>query len=114
MVSTNRVSCQDSFDTSLAWRGRSPTTYSGEGLGDNDPDEPRRSHSASDSWSIGSDDPQADLIVSLLQHFLRIQDLHRLDQPRDEAGPPGLMARADARAVVAVEVFVKKDQIAPV
>src|SRR5271169_6674554 len=32
----------------------------------------------------------------------------------DERRPPGLVASADARAVVAVEVFVKREQVAPV
>ena len=37
-----------------------------------------------------------------------------LDQFRDQRGPAGLMAGADARAIVAVEVFVKRDEIPPV
>src|SRR5690349_6856097 len=39
------------------------------------------------------------------------EDVH---DPRDDAGPAGLVARAEARAVVAVEVFVEQDQVAPV
>jgi hypothetical protein len=37
-----------------------------------------------------------------------------LDQFCDQSGPTRLVARADAGAVVAVEVFVEWDQIAPV
>ena len=37
-----------------------------------------------------------------------------LHQLRDQSGPAGLMARADTGAVVAVKVFVERDQIAPV
>ena len=32
----------------------------------------------------------------------------------DQAGPAGLMACADPRAIVAVKVFVEKDKVAPV
>ena len=37
-----------------------------------------------------------------------------LDELGDQSGPTGLVARADPGAVVAVEVFVERDQIAPV
>src|SRR5437879_12663902 len=37
-----------------------------------------------------------------------------LEQLRHESGPAGLMARADAGAVVAVEVFVQPDEVPPV
>src|SRR5437667_12856375 len=37
-----------------------------------------------------------------------------LEQLGHESGPAGLMARADAGAVVAVEVFVKPDEVPPV
>jgi hypothetical protein len=33
---------------------------------------------------------------------------------RDDAGPTGLVARAEAGPVVTVEIFVEQDQIAPV
>src|SRR6267142_1545009 len=33
---------------------------------------------------------------------------------RDDAGPSGLMARPEPRAVVAVEVFIEQDEVAPV
>ena len=35
-----------------------------------------------------------------------------LNQLRDEAGPTGLMRRADAASVVAMEIFVKQEVIA--
>src|SRR5580658_7806825 len=37
-----------------------------------------------------------------------------LDQFGDEASPSGLVACADTRAVIAVEIFVKEQQIFPV
>ncbi len=37
-----------------------------------------------------------------------------LDEFGDQSGPTGLVARADPGAVVAVEVFVERDQIVPV
>src|SRR4051794_6631641 len=37
-----------------------------------------------------------------------------LDQLGDEAGPAGLVARAQARTVVAVEVLVEEQMVAPV
>ena len=37
-----------------------------------------------------------------------------LQQLGDQAGPAGLMAGAEPGAVVAVEVFVEQDQVAPV
>src|SRR3954470_7239040 len=37
-----------------------------------------------------------------------------MHQPRDDSRPPGLMARPETRAVVAVEVLVEQEQIAPV
>src|SRR5439155_13445341 len=36
-----------------------------------------------------------------------------LEEFRDQAGPPGLMAGAQARSAVAVKVFVKQNQVAP-
>jgi hypothetical protein len=36
------------------------------------------------------------------------------DQFSDEAGPARLVARADAGAVVAMEIFVEKEQVPPV
>src|SRR5580658_7169135 len=37
-----------------------------------------------------------------------------LDQFGDEGGPAGLVTRADAGAVIAMEIFVKEQQISPV
>src|SRR5262249_55865026 len=42
-----------------------------------------------------------------------IQVAVQLDKPRDQAGPPRLMAGAQPGTVVAVEVFVEKDAITP-
>jgi hypothetical protein len=43
-----------------------------------------------------------------------VEAAEELDQRSNEAGPTGLVARADPRAVVSVEVFVEEDVIAPV
>src|SRR5262245_55152295 len=43
-----------------------------------------------------------------------IENAEELDQPSDETRPARLMAGAQARAVVAVEVLVEQDQVAPV
>ena len=37
-----------------------------------------------------------------------------MHRPSDEAGPAGLMARAETGAIVAMEVFVELQAIAPV
>src|SRR5262245_12866517 len=50
---------------------------------------------------------------SLVQHLLPRVGGQELDEARDDAGPAGLVAGADARAVVAVEVLVEEDVIAP-
>src|SRR6516162_8345143 len=52
-----------------------------------------------------------------LAEFERLLRSHRREQmhdARDDAGPSGLMARAEAGAVVAVEVLVEQHEIAPV
>ena len=48
------------------------------------------------------------------EESLRIDHPIELDDPRDHSGPPGLVARAEARAVVAVEVLVEEEVVAPV
>src|SRR5262245_19137060 len=57
---------------------------------------------------------QMDCIEPLLQHLLGIQSYEGRHQPRDQSGPPGLVAGAYARPIVSVEVLVEQDQIAPV
>ena len=47
------------------------------------------------------------MILPGLQHLLGRHRAEELDELGDEAGPAGLVARADARAVVAVEVLVE-------
>src|SRR5215469_12351620 len=49
-----------------------------------------------------------------LKKSLRIDEPVELDQTRNQSGPAGLMARAEARTVVAVEVLVEEDVVAPV
>src|SRR5262245_45306349 len=46
--------------------------------------------------------------------LLALHKAIHLDEPRDDARPAGLVAGADARAVIAVEEFVEQDQVAPV
>src|SRR5215470_5035262 len=48
------------------------------------------------------------------EQSLRIDRAVQLDEPGDQPGPSGLMARAETRAVVAVEVLVEQDVITPV
>src|SRR5213079_2918705 len=49
-----------------------------------------------------------------LQHIARGDGPEHLQQCGDEAGPSGLVAGAEAGAVVAVEVLVKEDEVPPV
>ena len=51
---------------------------------------------------------------ALCQGLLGIQETVDLDELRHDPGPTGLMAGAQPGAVVAVEVFVKEDEILPV
>src|SRR5262245_22121839 len=46
--------------------------------------------------------------------FLRRDRSKQRDQRGDQCGPPGLMAGADAGAVVAVEVLIEQNEIPPV
>src|SRR5262245_7528480 len=46
--------------------------------------------------------------------LLRCAGGEQLDGPRDDAGPAGLVARAEPRPVVAVEVLVEQDEVSPV
>ncbi len=48
------------------------------------------------------------------QHCLRRQHSEHLDQPGNQTGPAGLMARPEPGAVVPVEVFIEKNIITPV
>src|SRR5258708_33399220 len=48
-----------------------------------------------------------------IQKLLRVETTEKLDQLCDHAGPTGLMAGPEARAVVAVEVLVEQDVILP-
>ena len=48
------------------------------------------------------------------EHRLGVDAPEEVEQRRDEAGPPGLVAGAEPGAVVAVEVLVEQDQVAPV
>src|SRR5271165_2650679 len=46
-----------------------------------------------------------------IQKLLRVETTEKLDQLCDYAGPTGLMAGPEARAVIAVEVLVEQDVI---
>src|SRR5262245_64755111 len=49
-----------------------------------------------------------------LEELLGCARAEQMHTPRDDTGPPGLVARAEARPVVTVEVLVEQDEIAPV
>src|SRR5689334_18742724 len=51
--------------------------------------------------------------AALISHLFGDEPVH-LDQTGNTARPSGLMAGADAGAIVAMEVFVEQDQISPV
>ena len=52
-------------------------------------------------------------LFSAFKQGLRVKMSIDLNQPRDQAGPPGLVTGAESRAVVAMEVFVEEDVIMP-
>ena len=52
--------------------------------------------------------------TTLVQELLRGRVPEDGDQGGDQPGPAGLVARSDAGAIVAVEVFVEQDQVPPV
>src|SRR5262245_62125362 len=52
--------------------------------------------------------------LAALQKLLRGRGREQMQPTGNDAGPSGLMAGAQAGAVVAVEVLVEQDQIAPV
>src|SRR5262245_11224794 len=62
---------------------------------------------------IGADNLHRGPVKSFFQHFTGIEDRYRLDRPRRQSRPARLMAGADARAIVAVEIFVEENQITP-
>src|SRR5215467_6573120 len=62
-------------------------------------------------WSPGL---QMDRIEPFLQDLLGVEGVQGHHQPRDQSGPARLMAGADPRAVVPMEVLVEEDQVAPV
>src|SRR5947209_338942 len=49
-----------------------------------------------------------------MQYLLRCRCREQMHRPGDDAGPTRLVTGAEARAVVAVEVFVELNEIAPV
>jgi len=51
---------------------------------------------------------------SLLERILRIEKSKELDYFRHDTGPARLVAGAKAGAVVAVEILVEQDMVAPV
>src|SRR3954453_8410653 len=53
-------------------------------------------------------------LAAQLEYLLRRRCCEQVHHPRDDAGPAGLVARAQAGAVVTVEVLVKEHVIAPV
>src|SRR5688500_17451483 len=51
---------------------------------------------------------------AVVQDVVAVQLGEDGQERRDEPGPPGLVARPEAAAVVAVEVLVEQQQVAPV
>src|SRR5262245_39671381 len=49
-----------------------------------------------------------------LEGLLRLEDVHHLDQLGHQPGPSGLVAGPEPGAIVAVEILVEQDMIAPV
>ncbi len=47
------------------------------------------------------------------QKLMRVESTEELDQLCDHAGPTGLVACPEARAIIAVEVFVEEDVVLP-
>ena len=58
-------------------------------------------------------EPGFNLLAFQLQVF-GLDTPEQVEEDRDQTGPPRLMAGAEPRAVVTVEVFMEEDQIAPV
>src|SRR5687767_4180831 len=55
-----------------------------------------------------------DALAARLAHGAGIKRVGDLGEDGDDAGPPGLVARAEAGAVVAVEILIERNAIAPV
>src|SRR6185369_3327650 len=53
-------------------------------------------------------------VQPLTEHILRLHRSENPDQAGDQSGPSGLVAGSQAGAVVAVEIFVEENQVAPV
>src|SRR5689334_19882921 len=53
-------------------------------------------------------------LLAHLQHLLGRGGGEEMHEPGDDPGPAGLVARAEAGAVVAVEIFVEVQAVAPV
>ncbi len=58
-------------------------------------------------------EPRRYLVGLELQVFC-VDPSEQIEQARDETGPPRLVAGPEPRSVVAVEVLIEEDQIAPV
>jgi len=52
--------------------------------------------------------------MRVLEHGVGVELGQALDQPGHQAGPPGLVGSTEPGAVVAVEVLVEQDEVAPV
>src|SRR4249920_2252223 len=64
-------------------------------------------------YGRGFDLPDARVLAEL-EELLRRAGREQVHAPGDHAGPARLMARAEPRSVVAVEVLVEQDQVPPV
>src|SRR5215831_14538627 len=58
--------------------------------------------------------PCREFVLGDLQCILRVQACEQIEPTGDEPRPSGLVAGAEARAIVAVEILVKEDVVLPV
>src|SRR5262245_59299280 len=49
-----------------------------------------------------------------LEDLVRVEAMHQLEQLRHQAGPASLVAGPQPGAIVAMEIFIEQDMIAPV
>ena len=74
----------------------------------------RDRHGRLPAYAVSFSRPRRRLAVRPCRKVSRIELAEYVDQSRHDPGPPGLMAGADAGAVVAMEVFVEQQVVPPV
>ena len=66
------------------------------------------------SVPLSTDEPGVEALLGDGERVFGLDASEEVEDARDEARPPRLVAGAEAGAVVAVEVLVEEDQVAPV